>query len=75
MKKIDSSKKKSLEKEIYKLETTLGELISIVTEIAFESVKDERKSYTIASKAVEKILKNRICDRNIGVLKSLIDDN
>jgi hypothetical protein len=48
--------KQNIQKELGKIETTIGELIEIVTQIALESGQNEREGYKLASLTLEKIL-------------------
>lgn len=48
--------KKQLEPAINRIETTLGELVSLITDIAMEDGKSEEESYELTSKTLERIL-------------------
>ncbi len=47
---------KQLEKAVTTIETTVGELVEIVTQIALESGNNEDESYELASRTLESIL-------------------
>jgi len=49
-------KEKIAKKTVATIETTIGELIEAITEIALESGKSEQEGYQLASLTIEKIL-------------------
>lgn len=49
-------KEKLVEVAIERIETTIGELVSTITEIAMESGKSEEEGYELASVTLERIL-------------------
>jgi hypothetical protein len=54
-----------LEDSIEKLETTIGDLIEAVTEIALESGKSELEGYLLASLTIESILRRNIIGQQV----------
>lgn len=51
--------KKNLKKAVSTIETTLGELVETITQIAMQVGRSEKEAYALASLAVEDILKTR----------------
>lgn len=49
---------KGIENSVNTIETTIGELIETITEIAMETGKSETEGYELASLALEKMLKD-----------------
>lgn len=49
-----------------RVETTIGELIETITEIALESGKSEHEGYRLAALTIEKILREQ--QEEVGVL-------
>jgi hypothetical protein len=47
----------SFESSIAKIETTIGELVETITQIALETGKSEQEGYELASLAIENILR------------------
>ncbi len=54
--------KEILEAGICTIETTIGELIETVTQIALESGKSEAEGYELASLALEQLLQGKDVD-------------
>lgn len=52
-----------MDKEMDRVETTIGDLVEAITQIALESGKSEEEGYELASIAIESILR-----RNLKVL-------
>lgn len=48
--------KKMLEEAVSKIDTTIGDLIEAITQIALESGKSEEEGYELAAITLEKIL-------------------
>ncbi len=57
--------KKQLDESVEKIETTIGELITIITEIALEDGKSEEESYELTSKTLERILRHKTNDTDL----------
>ena len=51
-------KKAELEKSFERIDTTIGELIEAITQIALQAGKTEEEGYQLAALTVEKILTN-----------------
>lgn len=45
------------EESFEKIETTIGELVEVITQIALEAGKSEEEGYKLASMTIEKILR------------------
>jgi hypothetical protein len=41
------------------IQTTIGDLVEVITEIAFEAGKSEQEGYHLASLTIEKILRDK----------------
>lgn len=51
--------KEFINRQVETIETTLGELIEAITQIALESGKSESESYELASRTIESLLNRR----------------
>lgn len=60
--------KNQMEKEMDRIETTIGDLVEAITQIALESGKSEEEGYELASIAIESILR-----RNLRVAPGLVN--
>lgn len=58
---------KQLEKAVTTIETTVGELVEIVTQIALESGNNEEESYELASRTLESILYRNELDLDLSL--------
>lgn len=59
--------KEDLPKSVEKIETTIGELIEAVTQIALESGRTEEEGYALASLTIENMLRRQKKDFAIFV--------
>ncbi len=56
--------KRLVEQSISSIETTIGELIEVVTEAALQAGKTEREAYILASLAIDDLLGSRRSKNN-----------
>jgi hypothetical protein len=54
------SKKDAVHVAMTTLETTVGELVEIITQIALDAGKTEQEGYELASATLESIMKRRV---------------
>ena len=52
-------KKVQAEKELERIETTIGELVEAITQIALEGGRNEQEGYQLAALTIERILNRR----------------
>ncbi len=52
--------KNRMDKEMDQIETTIGDLVEAITQIALESGKSEEEGYELASIAIESILRRNL---------------
>ncbi len=60
--------KNRMDKEMEQIETTIGDLVEAITQIALESGKSEEEGYELASIAIESILRRNLKEGNPGLL-------
>ena len=51
---------KNWDKEMEKIDTTIGDLVEAITQIALESGKSEEEGYELAAVAIESILRRNL---------------
>jgi hypothetical protein len=51
---------KQWDKEMEKIDTTIGDLVEAITQIALESGKSEEEGYELAAVAIESILRRNL---------------
>ena len=57
-----------IHKDMDKIETTIGDLVEAITQIALESGKSEEEGYELASIAIESILRRNLKEFIPGLL-------
>lgn len=59
------SKREQLKADAGRIDTTIGELIEAITEIALEAGKSEQEGYQLASLTLENILRKNIREESV----------
>ena len=54
------AKNSNWDKEMEKIDTTIGDLVEAITQIALESGKSEEEGYELAAVAIESILRRNL---------------
>ncbi len=64
---------KGIEGSVHTIETTIGELIETVTQIAMETGKSENEGYELASLALEKVLRGSKTELKPEQLRDILE--